>query len=774
MEQSEQSLKKYVSTLAAWALSFGCAVGWGAFVMPGTVFLPIAGPYGTALGMLIGGFVMLLIGFNFYYMMKRYPDCGGTFAYARQEIGFDHAFLSAWFLGLVYMAIVWANTTAIPLVLRNVFGGILEVGPHYQVAGFDVYLSENFIAICTILAAGGICLLGGRFLAFCQTIWAALLLGGVLLCTGVIFFSGSGVHFSDIQPAFAPESNHFGQIFYIVALAPWAYVGFESIGHSVEEFSFPVKRSIGVFVAALVSGVLAYGLLGWIAVSALPEGCSNWTEYIENLGDFSGLAGLPTFHAVHHYMGDRGISILGFATASAVLTGLVGNTIAFSRLIFAMVRERMLPSWFGKLNKQGVPQNAILFLVLLTIPMPFFGRTAIGWIVDVNTIGATIAYAYTSYVSFRRAREERNGRMQVIGLLGMVVSIIFMLYFLIPNFWSVSVLAPESYLILIFWCIAGFALFRYVLSHDEDDRFGKSTVVWQVLLFLVFFLTLLWFREASKTTSERVLEELNAYNTSELEAHGVQETESERLDSEYFLNQKMEEINRSMQRNSMIQMATIMIALFIMFRIYRSMSAREQAMEREKIQAEESNKAKSVFLSNMSHDIRTPMNAIIGYTEIAKRVEDLPGEELGYLEKIEASSRHLLALINDVLDMSRIESGKMELDIGKTNLTRTVGEVYDLFATQMEMKRVHYEVLTDQVTHSFVMCDANRLNRVLLNLVSNAYKFTPEGGSVTVSLVEEGATEDRANFVLRVKDTGMGMSPEFAAKVFEAYERERT
>ena len=177
----------------------------------------------------------------------------------------------------------------------------------------------------------------------------------------------------------------------------------------------------------------------------------------------------------------------------------------------------------------------------------------------------------------------------------------------------------------------------------------------------------------------------------------------------------------------------------------------------------------------MSHDIRTPMNAIIGYINLAKRPGTTPDELRTFLAKVEGSSQHLLALINDVLEMSRIESGKMDLEEVPCNLSKLMDGVRDMFATQMANKGIVYTVAAHGIKHPRVFCDKNRLNRVLLNLISNAFKFTPEGGAVHVSLSETGAvTEGSAAYELRVKDSGIGMSPEFAAKVFEAFERERT
>ena len=211
----------------------------------------------------------------------------------------------------------------------------------------------------------------------------------------------------------------------------------------------------------------------------------------------------------------------------------------------------------------------------------------------------------------------------------------------------------------------------------------------------------------------------------------------------------------------------------------------------EKERAEEANKAKSTFLSNMSHDIRTPMNAIVGYLNLAKDLHktcevcpkyknepcpnNIPNKMFDFLKKIDASSQHLLALINDVLEMSRIESGKMELELEGMNIVTALDEVHDMFATQMAGKNISFSVDSSGVLDKFVVCDKNRLNRVLLNLLSNAYKFTPAGGNISVTLKQVSEVRDVfADYELRVKDSGIGMTPEFAAKVFEAFERERT
>ena len=191
--------------------------------------------------------------------------------------------------------------------------------------------------------------------------------------------------------------------------------------------------------------------------------------------------------------------------------------------------------------------------------------------------------------------------------------------------------------------------------------------------------------------------------------------------------------------------------------------------------AEEANKAKSTFLSNMSHDIRTPMNAIIGFTTLAASNIDNQEKVKDYLSKILSSSNHLLSLINDVLDMSRIESGKIYLEEQEANLSDILHDIKTIITGQIHAKQLELYMDVMDVTDEDVYCDKTRLNQVLLNLLSNAIKFTPAGGTVSVRVAQlPNAPEGSGLYEIRVKDTGIGMSQQFAKRIFEPFERERT
>ena len=200
-----------------------------------------------------------------------------------------------------------------------------------------------------------------------------------------------------------------------------------------------------------------------------------------------------------------------------------------------------------------------------------------------------------------------------------------------------------------------------------------------------------------------------------------------------------------------------------------------QALSEAVAAAEAASRAKSTFLSNMSHDIRTPMNAIIGFTTLAVSNIDNQERVKDYLTKTLSSSRHLLALINDILDMSRIESGKLQLEETEVNIPEMLHDIKTIVSGQIHAKQLELYMDALDVTDEDVYCDRTRMGQILLNLLSNAIKFTPAGGTVSVRVRQfAGTVRDCAQYEFRVRDNGIGMSPEFAQKIFEPFERERT
>ena len=219
----------------------------------------------------------------------------------------------------------------------------------------------------------------------------------------------------------------------------------------------------------------------------------------------------------------------------------------------------------------------------------------------------------------------------------------------------------------------------------------------------------------------------------------------------------------------------LLVATLVIFVLYLRMSRRQlAAVEKAQREAERASRAKSEFLSNMSHDIRTPMNAIVGMTAIASANLDNPAQVRDCLRKITLSSKHLLGLINDVLDMSKIESGKLTLNIDVMSLQETAENIVNIIQPQIKAKKQQFDIIIRDICQEMVYCDNVRLNQVLLNLLSNALKFTPEGGRIAMTISQQ-PSEQGENFVRTVfvvEDTGIGMSEEFQEKVFDSFARE--
>jgi signal transduction histidine kinase/ActR/RegA family two-component response regulator len=739
---------------------------------------------GTTIAIVLGGIAMMVVAVNIQYMTNIYPDSGGAFSYTKRTLGYDHAFLCSWSLVLAFTAVMWANATSIVLMSRFLLGSVFQVGFHYTVAGYDVYLGEVVITLVT-LGLFGLLSLGRKHLVTAvNTGFALTLFFGVLLCLFFVLTNNGGARVS-LDPPFQPTGVPFLQVMSIVSLAPWAYVGFESVTHSASEFGFSPKRLLPLLVLALVCGAMVYVSTTIISIAGTPSYYPNWVAYIAELGNISGLTGLPVFHAIQRAAGQPGLTLLAFVIISALSTSLLGLYRATSRLILVVAEDEVIPSWFAKTNDEGVPTNAIKFIMAISVAVPFVGRAAIGWIVDVTSICASIAYCYISVAAFVVAKKHGDRRIMTCGMVGIAVSVVFFVLPLIPNLWSVTTLSTESYLIFAAWSILGLIFFRYIFQRDRQNRFGKSTIVWIAMLFIIFYTSTMWVRQAAHETTTKVMENISENYLEEYAMHRVHISDSTREDQLEFLEDESSRVQSSLLNTSLIQMLLVILSLGIMFSIYALMRKREREHDLSRLEAERTSAAKTEFLSNMSHDIRTPMNAIIGYTSIAQREGTTLEETRNYLKKIDASSQHLLALINDVLEMSRIESGKMDLEVGPCDLRETMDEVHDMFATQMAVKRIAFSVDASDVRDRYVLCDKNRLNRVLLNLLSNAYKFTPEDGAVSVRLLQvdpmalEQGSEDVAvagqpmgHYQLRVKDSGIGMTPEFAKHVFEAFERE--
>lgn len=726
----QEGLAKYLSPIDVWAIAFGCIVGWGAFVMPGTTFLPLAGPLGSVAALIIGAVLMLIIGRNYSYLIEKRPGAGGVYSYTKEAFGRDHAFICSWFLSLSYLSIVFLNATALFVLSRTVFGDFFHFGFHYQIAGFEVYFGEIMMSVLALAVFGLIYILKKPLLQFLQTAFAILLfLGvGVMTVAALPHLQASSLwEQSGLTDVPLPAA-----IITIVLLAPWAFVGFDTASLETAHFNFPVRKSRRIITVSIVSGALIYIALSIISISSVPEGFSSWQEYIANLDLLNGIPSVPTIFSAKSSLGTAGVAIVSMTALSAIFTGIIAAYRASTRVLSNMAVDMIVPKRF-----LGTTE-CILFIMIISISVSFLGRNALVWFVGLTSLGAIIGFGYTSASAFRIARKDKNSFIAVTGAIGTVISVIFALVHLISRIGYIETMQTQSFFMLALWCLLGFVFYWRTIRKSELSDFNGVVTSSTILFCLLLFSIIMWFIKS-------ILDENGAVNLQDLIIH-----------------------------NSIIMVIIIIIGVALMLYTQDTLRKRHNRLARDKIRADESSKAKSRFLFNISHDIRTPMNAILGYTHLAREEENLPENVGEYLDKIDLSGKHLLTLINDILDMSLIETGKLVLRNEKADITATARGAYDMFYSQMVEKDIHGEISIN-VQHQMAEYDTNRLMRVILNLLSNACKFTPKGGNISLTLTERPCEEkNKGIYTLRVKDDGIGMSKEFTASVFEAFERERT
>ena len=571
MEMKQRTLEKRLSPAAAWAFAIGTSVGWGSLVVTNSAYLAQAGVWGSVIGMLIGTLIMIVIGRNYAYMMQCYPEAGGTYTYVREQFGYDHGFLTAWFLVLTYLAMLWANATSLPLFAKYFLGDLFRFGRLYSLFGYDVYIGETLLTLLAIGVTAWFCIRFKSAAAKIMIVLSALF----TLCVAAVFLGAIVRLEHPLTPSFVPDSGALSQIVKIAVISPWAFIGFESISHSAEEFSFKHSRFFRVLVVAVVSTTLLYLMITLLSVTAYPPEYSNWLEYIRDLGNLDGIRALPAFYAARYYLGDAGLYLLMAALIALIATSLIGNMTSLSRLFFALGRDRLLPERFASVNRHGAPGQAILLVLCLSLPVPFLGRTAIGWIVDVTTIGATIIYAFVSAAALKLARSRNDTLERRTGLIGLVLMVAYLLYLLLPNLVSEGDMARESFFLFIVWSILGFLFFRRILHQDHESRFGKSVIVWVALLALVLFIALIWMRQSMIFSNHQMMANIRDHY---LTTEGVS---AARLADEQFISMQMNELEIADTRTILMSTGMFIFALLIMISNYSFMS--KQTKESEKL-----------------------------------------------------------------------------------------------------------------------------------------------------------------------------------------------
>ena len=475
MDENRPNLQKVLKPHWVWAIALGSSIGWGAFVQPAN-WLEMAGPLGVMIGFTIGACLMMIIAVSYGFLIKEFPVSGGEFAYTFIGLGRTHAFIAGWFLTLGYICIVALNASALSLMIKFVYPTFVERLPLYEIANWNVYVPEILIAIVSLSIFAYYNIKGMQFTGRLQFIFCVVMIVSILALTFLVGFSPV-TEFDNLKPFFSPQQVTLASILSIVAIAPWAYVGFDNVPQVAEEFNFSSKKAFGLIIMALLASALLYNLMIYITAMAQP-----WLNLVEQQYEWG------TAVAVQSVLGNFGIVLLVSALCMGIFTGLNGFIISASRLLYSMSRAKILPRAFSILHpKFNTPYISILITVGIAMISPWFGREVLLWVVDMSSIGVSIAYFYTCYTAFKLfGWSAKAGKRKVIvispikksiALLGTLLSLFFIALLLVPV--SPAFLGIESRIALFAWTVIG--LLFYIFKRKEYNEIPEEELSYLIL-----------------------------------------------------------------------------------------------------------------------------------------------------------------------------------------------------------------------------------------------------------------------------------------------------
>lgn len=455
-----------------FAIALGSAVGWGAFILP-VDWLKQGGTAGALIGFVIGTLLIAFIAVSYGLVIRAMPLTGGELAFTLQSFGRYAAFVVGWFLALAYACIVALNATAIALVCRMLFPSVMERAHLWTVAGWDIYLPEVFVALAALAVTGFLNVSGTAISGRFQFIACVIMLAAV-----VVIVAGSLVTYAmnpvPLFRSFPAGGSPLAAIAGVVAFAPWAFVGFDNVPQAAGEFDFSPKKAMGLILGAIgAAGAIYVAMILSTSIAVATAGTT-----------FDGSV-WATADAISALLGPFGKLLMVLAVSMGVISGLNGFTVAASRVIMTMGRAQMLPPVVGRVSARWeTPVVGVIITVLLCSPSPFFGRSALTWIVDMSSVGVTVAYGATCLVAYRLAGGSRvadagffgsrRTLVRVLAVIGGVISAGFLLLLILP--FSPGALGRESFIALAVWVALGAILFlsrRRAVDALPEERMRK-------------------------------------------------------------------------------------------------------------------------------------------------------------------------------------------------------------------------------------------------------------------------------------------------------------
>ena len=453
-----------LSPLNAWAFSFACMIGWAAFVMPATTFLPVGGVMGSSLAFLVAGVAMAIIALNYHYLGNLYPSMSGIYNLVKVSSNRRQAFTSSWAMGLAHLCCIPLNARALGMLVRTILEEFLHVEFRTYFFQSNTLLVEAIVVVGALMLFGFINIRGLRQTALIQTIGAVVLLGGIVIILIASIFTSEDASRA-FSPAYYPGTNANHAFMTIFIMTPWAFVGFDSLSNATTEMVFPLKKLGKIMIISVVCGTFAYIANIYSALLGMPAGFSSWPEYVDRLRGMSGVAGYPVALAAQKAMGKIGTLVFFASCISATLTGLVDFFASISRLIFQMANDGALPTSLGKTHpKYGTPMNAVKLVVLLALLLSL-ARSAFDYIEELASVATAVGYGYCSYAALLNAMQNEDKGYAFTGVIGMLLSLFWIFFQLVPVEGLCSAISEEATICVIAWVFIGIVL--YVLNQKS-------------------------------------------------------------------------------------------------------------------------------------------------------------------------------------------------------------------------------------------------------------------------------------------------------------------
>ena len=463
-------LEKNLNPMEVTALALGAIVGWGCFVLPGIRFLPDAGPMGAVIAFFIGALFQCIVALSYSVLIKPYPVAGGAFAYAYAGYGSKGAFICGWALVLSYICVIAANAMALILLTRFLLPGVFDVGYMYTIIDWEINAGEVGFVSAVLVLFGWMNYKGVGAASAVQVFLAiALTVGIIVLASGTALSESTS--FENLLPLFNEERGWFASILVVLALTPWLYVGFDTIPQTAEEFTFSPTKARDLMLISIIAGGVLYALVTLAVAGYIP-----YQDLLaRNLAWDAGWVADQVF-------GTFGGVALSVPVLAAVLAGMNGFFMATTRLLFSMGRSKFLPDFFAELHPSyNTAWKSVLFTLVLTLIVPWFGRAALLWIVDMSAIGTALAYLYTCLTAHKYLTQnpaEINSMFsKTFCLIGALTSVICFILLIYPN--SPAAIAVPSWITLFTWVGLG-GLF-YWTKHNELSSMPHSRL--RYLLF---------------------------------------------------------------------------------------------------------------------------------------------------------------------------------------------------------------------------------------------------------------------------------------------------